>query len=104
MDEELPAVGRGRHKSHRRCYGAAVEAAIVGAVVSEDADWKPRAPRLHELLSQLDADGHDTRQFRAELSQLLSAFALIQFAVHCNDPAVAEKLAAGRGGTLHSPR
>lgn len=53
----------------RRCYGAAVEAAL--APVHSDLATQLRAPRLKELLSQLDADGHDTDALRRELALIL---------------------------------
>ena len=54
----------------RRCYGAAVEAALVH---SSKPNGPPGAPRLQELLTQLDADGHDTVALREELGHLLDA-------------------------------
>ena len=67
--EGIPAGAR------RRCYGAAVEAAL--ASVRYDPGARPSAPRLQELLSQLDADGHDTTAFRQELEQILDVMGLI---------------------------
>ena len=60
--------------SCRRCYGAAVEAAL--APIRYDPAARPSAPRLQELLSQLDADGHDTTALRQELEQLLDVVGL----------------------------
>ena len=65
QDTIVPAGGR------RRCYGAAVEAAL--AQVTLYPAPPSTAPRLQELLSQLDADGHDTAALREELEQLLVA-------------------------------
>lgn len=56
--------------THRRCYGAAVEAAL--ADVLKDPGERRSAPRLRELMSQLDADGHNTTALRRELAQLLA--------------------------------
>jgi len=60
--------------SCRRCYGAAVEAAL--APIRHDPAAHPSAPRLQELLSQLDADGHDTTALRQELEELLEVLGL----------------------------
>ncbi len=54
----------------RRCYGAAVEAALVELFI--DPSNPPSAPRLRELMSQLDADGHNTVALRQELEDLLA--------------------------------
>lgn len=55
---------------HRRCYGAAVEAAVVDILINPSIP--PTAPRLRELLSQLDADGHDIIALRIELDELVA--------------------------------
>ena len=57
----------------RRCYGAAVEAALFDRPSHDGRAGTPLAPRLLELLSQLDADGHDTKKLRTELRELLEA-------------------------------
>ncbi len=62
----------------RRCYGAAVESALLGRPAREVRVGEPHAPRLLELLSQLDADGHDTEKLRTELWGLLETVALRQ--------------------------
>ena len=61
----------------RRCYGRAVEHALdeYAAV----GDFAGRAPRLTELMTQLDADGHDTTLLRAELGSLVDELAVRQF-------------------------
>lgn len=55
---------------HRRCYGAAVEAAVADVLINPSNP--PTAPRLHELLSQLDADGHNIVALRIELDELVA--------------------------------
>jgi hypothetical protein len=55
---------------HRRCYGAAVEAALAETLL--DPSGQRSAPRLRELMSQLDADGHNTVALRKELGDLLA--------------------------------
>jgi len=68
----------------RRCYGAAVEAAL--APIRYDPAASPSAPRLQELLSQLDADGHDTTALRQELGQLLDVVGLVLPARNARTP------------------
>jgi hypothetical protein len=48
-----------------------VEAALAHVTLHQASP--PTARRLQELLSQLDADGHDTAALRHELGQLLDA-------------------------------
>ena len=76
--EALPSSFR------RRCYGAAVEAAL--APIRSDRTARPSAPRLQELMSQLDADGHNTAALREELSQLLDAVAIALPGFHTRLP------------------
>ena len=61
----------------RRCYGEAVEQAITEAEVR--GDLSGLAPRLTELMMQLDADGHNTTQLRLELEKLIDEIGLRQF-------------------------
>lgn len=68
----------------RRCYGASVEAAL--APIRSDRTAPPSAPRLQELMSQLDADGHNTAALREELSQLLNAVAIALPGFHTRLP------------------
>ena len=78
---EVEAIPSNRR---RRCYGAAVEAAL--APVRSDPAACPSAPRLQELKSQLDADGHDTTAFRQELEQLLDVAGLVLPAQYSKTP------------------
>lgn len=55
----------------RRCYGAAVEAALAEALFAQSNPLS--APRLRELMSQLDADGHNTVAMRTELDELVAS-------------------------------
>ena len=73
--QETPA------KRRQQCYGSAVEVALAGLFLRDDPEIPPRAPRLHELLSQLDADGHDTAALRQELRRLLDAVGVGQMAL-----------------------
>jgi len=57
--------------TRRRCYGAAVEAALDDVLFGQSNPSS--APRLRELLSQLDADGHDTAALRMELDALMAS-------------------------------
>ena len=61
----------------RRCYGEAVEQAITEIHVQ----GAPRsvAPRLTELMTQLDADGHDTTSLRIELEALIDTVSMKHF-------------------------
>ena len=61
----------------RRCYGEAVEQAIIEAEVR--GELSARAPRLTELMMQLDADGHNTTQLRLELEKLIDEIGLKEF-------------------------
>jgi len=61
----------------RRCYGEAVEQAITEAEVR--GDLSGLAPRLTELMMQLDADGHNTTQLRLELEKLIDEIGMRQF-------------------------
>jgi hypothetical protein len=61
----------------RRCYGAAVEQAVSAS--DTRGDFGGHAPRLTELMTQLDADGHDTALLRLELSQLVDEIGMRQF-------------------------
>jgi len=65
--QETPA------KRRQQCYGSAVEVALAGVSLHGEPDAPLGAPRLQELLSQLDADGHDTAALRKELGHLLDA-------------------------------
>ena len=67
----------GRSPRMRRCYGAAVELAVSEA--GARGDFSGHAPRLTELMTQLDADGHDTAQLRMELSRLVDEIGMRQF-------------------------
>jgi hypothetical protein len=58
----------------RRCYGQAVEEAMRHVAGSGE-----RAPRLTELMTQLDADGHDTTRLRTELESLVDALGMTHF-------------------------
>ena len=58
----------------RRCYGQAVEEAMLDVGASGG-----RAPRLTELMTQLDADGHDTARLRTELESLVDALGMTHF-------------------------
>lgn len=62
-----------RFAGRRRCYGAAVEEALAPYIEQHANAIGPSAPRLRELLSQLDADGHETGALREELEWLLEA-------------------------------
>jgi hypothetical protein len=61
----------------RRCYGQAVEAAVTAA--ESHGEQAPRAPRLTELMTQLDADGHNTTQLRIELEGLIDELGMCRF-------------------------
>jgi hypothetical protein len=61
----------------RRCYGQAVEEAVTAA--ESHGEQPHRAPRLTELMTQLDADGHNTTQLRLELEGLLDELGMRQF-------------------------
>jgi hypothetical protein len=61
----------------RRCYGQAVEQAITEA--ETHGETTAIAPRLTELMTQLDADGHNTTQLRLELEALIDALGMKQF-------------------------
>ena len=61
----------------RRCYGQAVEQAVTAAESHGEAPH--RAPRLTELMTQLDADGHNTTQLRIELEGLLDELGMHHF-------------------------
>ena len=61
----------------RRCYGQVVEQAMTEAEAR--GDLSGRAPRLTELMMQLDADGHNTTQLRLELEKLIDEIGLRQF-------------------------
>lgn len=61
----------------RRCYGQAVEQAVTAA--ESHGELAHRAPRLTELMTQLDADGHNTTQLRLELEGLLDELGMRQF-------------------------
>ena len=41
--------------------------------------FKSRVPRLNELMTQLDADGHNTTQLRLELEGLVDEIGMKQF-------------------------
>ncbi len=60
----------------RRCYGAAVEEALAPFTEQDANANRPSAPRLRELLSQLDADGHETGALREELEWLLETLGM----------------------------
>lgn len=61
----------------RRCYGHAVEQAVTEAQAR--GEFTNRAPRLNELMTQLDADGHNTTQLRLELEGVLDEIGMKQF-------------------------
>lgn len=61
----------------RRCYGQAVEEAVTAS--ESHGEQVARAPRLTELMTQLDADGHNTTQLRLELEGLLDELGMHQF-------------------------
>lgn len=61
----------------RRCYGQAVEAAVTKTETR--GELTTRAPRLTELMTQLDADGHNTTQLRIELEGLIDEIGMKQF-------------------------
>ncbi len=61
----------------RRCYGEAVEQAVTE--VDARGDLSSVAPRLTELMTQLDADGHNTTHLRIELEALIDACGMKQF-------------------------
>lgn len=61
----------------RRCYGQVVEQAVTAA--ESHGEQAHRAPRLTELMTQLDADGHNTTQLRLELEGLLDELGMRQF-------------------------
>lgn len=61
----------------RRCYGQAVEEAVT--VAESRGEQAHRAPRLTELMTQLDADGHNTTQLRLELEHLIDELGMRQF-------------------------
>lgn len=61
----------------RRCYGHAVEQAVTESRTR--GEFTTRAPRLTELMTQLDADGHDTTQLRHELEGLVDEIGMKQF-------------------------
>ena len=95
--EAIPSGGR------RRCYGAAVEAAL--AHVKLHRAVPPTAPRLQELLSQLDADGHETAALRDELGQLLDAAGMGLPALRTDPPPLspAPQIPAREGQHTHAP-
>jgi hypothetical protein len=68
--------GQIRSGGRRRCYGAAVEEALAPSIEQHANATGPSAPRLRELLSQLDADGHETGALREELEWLLEALGM----------------------------
>ena len=61
----------------RRCYGHAVEQAVTESQTR--GEFTSRAPRLNELMTQLDADGHNTTQLRLELEGLIDEIGMKQF-------------------------
>lgn len=61
----------------RRCYGHAVEQAVTESQTR--GEFTTRAPRLVELMTQLDADGHNTTQLRLELEGVLDEIGMKQF-------------------------
>lgn len=61
----------------RRCYGQAVEQAVMRT--QSHGEFTTRAPRLTELMTQLDADGHNTTQLRIELEGLIDEIGMKQF-------------------------
>ena len=61
----------------RRCYGQAVEQAMTEVEFTREV--RGRAPRLTELMTQLDADGHDTTHLRRELEGLIDQLGMHQF-------------------------
>lgn len=61
----------------RRCYGQAVEQAVTRS--QSHGEFTTRAPRLTELMTQLDADGHNTTQLRIELEGLIDEIGMKQF-------------------------
>ena len=61
----------------RRCYGHAVEQAVTESQTR--GEFTSRAPRLNELMTQLDADGHNTTQLRLELEGLVDEIGMKQF-------------------------
>ncbi len=71
-EEELTAPLR-----TRRCYGHAVEQAVTESQTR--GEFTSRAPRLNELMTQLDADGHNTTQLRLELEGLIDEIGIKQF-------------------------
>jgi hypothetical protein len=71
-----------RSVGRRRCYGAAVEEALAPCIEQYRNATRPNAPRLRELLSQLDADGHETGALREELGWLLEALGMELPAFH----------------------
>jgi hypothetical protein len=62
---------------NRRCYGQAIEEAMTE--VASRGEWAGHAPRLTELMTQLDADGHNTTQLRIELEALVDEVAMGRF-------------------------
>jgi len=61
----------------RRCYGHAVEQAVTEA--ESHGELSGIAPRLTELMTQLDADGHNTTQLRLELESLVDELGMNHF-------------------------
>jgi hypothetical protein len=61
----------------RRCYGQAVEQAVTAHAAR--GEWAGYAPRLNELMTQLEADGHNTTQLRLELESLVDHVGMTQF-------------------------
>ena len=64
-------------KRNRRCYGQAIEEAMTE--VATRGEWAGHAPRLTELMTQLEADGHNTTQLRIELEALIDELAMTRF-------------------------
>ena len=98
--QEADTLPSGRR---RRCYGAAVEAALAHVTLHQASP--PTARRLQELLSQLDADGHDTAALRDELGQLLDAAGMGLPALRTEPPPVlpAPQIPAREGQHTHAP-
>ena len=61
----------------RRCYGHAIEQAVTEA--ESHGELSGIAPRLTELMTQLDADGHNTTQLRLELESLVDELGMNHF-------------------------
>lgn len=74
MQREREVTERSRT---RRCYGQAVEQAVTES--QSRGEFTSRAPRLTELMTQLDADGHNTTQLRIELESLVDEIGMKQF-------------------------